>query len=202
MVGLSKADLALAEAHLSAPATSLSGQTELAEPGLAVWPAGYRLLLRWCTKETQDNKAPQPLVMVPASGAAGVLWLCSLDKPEVVEGLSPKRTKADATRWVCGVAWQHVKEMMQPTPRKRPHMSIKWGPGAKWTKFSFGRLWCPWSVGCLWRPWTLEGGTFGNQMLAGGLLWGGEGVVGTLGPAESLPGVKPLRQREANHRLR
>ena len=57
----SKADLALAGAHLSVMATSQSSSWVPAEPGPATWPPGNRLLLRWCTKETPEDKTPQPL---------------------------------------------------------------------------------------------------------------------------------------------
>ena len=100
-VGWSKEELALTGAHLSVTATSWSSQWKLVEPGPAVWPPGYRLLLRWSTKETLEDKAPQPLAAVVTGGTAGMARLyCSLDKLEVADGLPRIQTKADATRWV------------------------------------------------------------------------------------------------------
>ena len=56
-------------------------RTGASEPGPAVWPPGYRLLLRWSTKETPEDKAPQPLAAVVTGGTAGMARLyCSLDK--------------------------------------------------------------------------------------------------------------------------
>ena len=37
---------------------------------------------------------------------------CSPDKLEVANGLPPNRTKADATRRGCRVAWDHLKEIV------------------------------------------------------------------------------------------
>ena len=64
LVGLSTADLAIAGAHLSVTPTSRWSQLEPIEPGPVLWPPRYRLLLRWCTKETSEDKAPQPLAKV------------------------------------------------------------------------------------------------------------------------------------------
>ena len=112
-VGWSKEELALTGAHLSVTATSRSSQWEPVDPGPAVWPPGYRLLLRWSTKETLEDKAPQPLAAVVTAGTAGMARLyCSLDKLEVADGLPPNRTKADATRWGCRGAWDHLKEIV------------------------------------------------------------------------------------------
>ena len=125
LAGWSRADLALAGAHLSVTATSRSSQWEPVEPGPAVWPPRYRLLLRWCTRETLEDKAPQPL----ANGATGVARIyCSL---EGEDGLSPNQTKANATPWGCRVAWDHSKESVQPALRQRPPMSVREGPGDK-----------------------------------------------------------------------
>ena len=67
-----------------------------------------------------------------ACGATGVARLCcSLDKLEVEDGLQPSQTKADATRWGCRVAWDHVKELVQRTLRQRLPMSVREGPGDK-----------------------------------------------------------------------
>ena len=64
--------------------------------------------------------------------------------------------------------------------------------GVQIGKFSLGYLWCSWSIGRLRRPWTLEGDTFGNELLAEG-PWGGGGVVGVLGPVESPPPPPPVQ---------
>ena len=129
-VGCSKEKLALTGAHLSVTATSRSSQWEPVDPGPAVWPPGYRLLLRWSTKETPEDKAPQPLAAVVTAGIAGMARLyCSLDNLEVADGLPPNRTKADATRWGCRVAWDHLKEIVQPRLKQRPPMAVRGGPG-------------------------------------------------------------------------
>ena len=128
LAGWSRTDLVLVAMHLSVTATSRSSQWEPAELGPAVWTPGYRLLLRWCTQETREDKAPQPL----AKGVTGVPQLCcSLDKLEVEDGVPPNRTKADATRWGCRVAWDHIKESVQPALRHTPPMSVTAGPGDK-----------------------------------------------------------------------
>ena len=54
---------------------------------------------------------------------------CSLNKMQVEDGLPPNRTKADATRWGCRVAWDHLKDAVEPPPRDRPPMAVKGGPG-------------------------------------------------------------------------
>ena len=41
------------------------------------------------------------------------------------DGLPPNRTKADATRWGCRVAWEHLKDVAQPPLRHMPPMSVK-----------------------------------------------------------------------------
>ena len=114
LAGWTKEELALPGAHLSVTATSTSSQWEPVEQGPAVWPSGYRLLLRWCTKETPEDKMPQPLASVVTGGVAGVARLyCSLNKLVVEDGLPPNRTKADAVRWGSRVAWDHLKEVIQ-----------------------------------------------------------------------------------------
>ena len=113
LAGWTKEALALPGAHLSVTATSRSSQWEPVEQGLAVWPPGYQLLLRWCTKETPEDKMPQPLASVATGGAAGVARLyCSLNKLAVDDGLPPNRTKADAVRWGSRVAWDHLKHKL------------------------------------------------------------------------------------------
>ena len=77
LTGWSRDDLALAGAHLSVTATSRSSQWEPLEPGPAVWPPGYRPPLRWCTKDTPDDKAPQPVAAVMAGKNTEVALLLS-----------------------------------------------------------------------------------------------------------------------------
>ena len=55
----------------------------------------------------------------------------SLDKLEVEDGLPPNQTKADATRWGCRVAWDHIKESVQPAMWQRPPMLVRGGRGGK-----------------------------------------------------------------------
>ena len=108
LTGWSRDHLPLTGAHLSVTATSRSSQWEPLEPGAAVWPPGYRHLLHWCTKDTPENKAPQPVAAVMAgknTEVARLFW--SFNKMEVVDRLLPNRTKPDATRWGCRVAWDH-----------------------------------------------------------------------------------------------
>ena len=52
----------------------------------------------------------------------------SLNKVEVEDGLPPNRTKADANQWVCKVAWDHLKDIVQPTLRQRLPMAVRGGP--------------------------------------------------------------------------
>ena len=51
----SRVDPAIARTQLFVTATSRSSQWEPLELGLVVWRPGYRLLLRWCTKEAPDD---------------------------------------------------------------------------------------------------------------------------------------------------
>ena len=48
---------------------------------------------------------------------------------EVEDGLPPNRMKAHATHWGYKVAWDHLKDSLQPPPRHRPPMGIKGGLG-------------------------------------------------------------------------
>ena len=113
LTGWSKEDLALAGAHLCITTTSRSYQWEALDPGPAVWPPGYRLLLRWGTKDALEDKAPQPIVAVVAGQNAAVSCLYwSVKMMEVEDGLAPKRTKADATRWGYRVAWDDLQEVV------------------------------------------------------------------------------------------
>ena len=45
------------------------------------------------------------------------------------DGLPPNRTKTDATRCGCRVAWEHLKDVAQRPLRHKPRMSVKGGPG-------------------------------------------------------------------------
>ena len=91
VTGWSREDLAIAGTHLSVTATSRTSQWEPLEPGPAVWPAGYRLLLRRCIREAPDDKAPQPLPKIKGGGASEVARMhCSLDKLEVENGAAER----------------------------------------------------------------------------------------------------------------
>ena len=128
--GWSRGDLALPGTHLSVTATSRTSQWEPVEPGPAVWPPGYRLLLRWCATHAPEDKEPQTLECVAESEKKGIARLhCSMKRLEVEDGLPPNRTKADATRWGCRVAWNHLKDALQPPLRHKPPMSVRGGPG-------------------------------------------------------------------------
>ena len=95
-----------------------------------MWTPGYRLLLRWCTKDTPEDKAPQPVAAVMAGKNTEVARVfCSLNKMEGEDGLPPNQTKTDATQWGCGVAWDHLKDAVQPPLRHRPPMAVKGAPG-------------------------------------------------------------------------
>ena len=68
LAGWSRGDLTLPGTHLSVNATSRTRQWVPVEPGPAVWPPGYRLLLRWCTTHAPEDKEPQTLECVTESG--------------------------------------------------------------------------------------------------------------------------------------
>ena len=82
MTGWSRDDLAPAGVHLSVTATSRSSQWEPLEPGPAVWPPGYWLLLCWCTKDAPEDKAPQPLAAVMAGKNTEAPWFAGLRTAE------------------------------------------------------------------------------------------------------------------------
>ena len=54
-----------------------------------------------------------------------------LDKLEVEDGLPPNHMKADATQWGGRVAWEDMKEVVQPPLRQRPPMAVRGAPGDK-----------------------------------------------------------------------
>ena len=113
LAGWSRGDPALPGTHLSVTATRRISQWEPVGPGLAVWPPGYRLLLRRCTTHAPEDKEPHTLECVAESGQKGIARLyCSLNRLEVEDELPPNHTKADVTRWGCRVAWDHMKDVL------------------------------------------------------------------------------------------
>ena len=69
---------------------------------MAVWPPGYRLLLRLCTKETPKDKTPQPLATILAreAAASGVALLLSGQ-----DGSGCRSTGRKPMQPVGGVRW-------------------------------------------------------------------------------------------------
>ena len=123
LVGWTTEELALTGAHLCITATA-NGK---------LWNRSRHfghLLLRWRTKEAADEKVQQHLASVMASGNAGVAELYyALNKIGIEDRLLPDCRKAQATRSDGRLAWEHLKDVVQPPPRRKLPILVKGGPG-------------------------------------------------------------------------